>query len=929
MALETKATMPSSSDLGLTVPESYTSTQQALETGPLSTVAPSDSHFSCNESSYVADQGGKVLDSVYQHAVSCSYYQQLPSMSQLTSGVTYTSGDVGQIPSYGYTPNASNIPNEVATHFAIVTPNTNGDKDPKCNMISTLPETLYIPPGQQTAVMIAESLGDHTGGISYTVVPSSNAAQQLDPVAYAIAEMEKASSPEVHQQPESEESIKEKVSEARAIMYEVTNKQIKRELDKEINEKVNFPSEIDDSLTNDPTAKDTSLSVFTNVKATLSKAVLETIPGTKCSFFSRLRKAFQVTLKNEDDGVSINGSFVQVLEAQRSLRQLLVNCGSSTEAIDDQRDCAVQCELDIFDQPRENTRWKNSGKHYQQRNLKVNISPKKIEASHENDGEELQKLLPLKPPLDVKVDQKSQKEPSDSSDLQTGNQSLLQTKTIGGRTLRKRKRPFNSSVTEKVSREIEAKTTPQNKEINNEVKHNVAEGTYNSGKANILKTVKVLAIVDTELADSQVGNSNEEVKEETSVTNVEKSSDIDPLETPLAFSVIADSDVFTWKQQTKAYEESTPFKFFCKSCSFKTKRESHFVKHMLIHEKRGKLHKCTLCDFSTLKLSHLRRHELAHSKIVFSCKQCTYKTDDKKLLLRHVKFRHKKKEEDVSAAELKRLSCSQCKYTTLRPYLFQRHMRVHADGGKSKMFECRLCNYKTSRKEHYTRHVNNVHTSRRPFLCDLCGKAFKRGDALRQHKDTHSEREHPFHCDRCSKGFRSHAHLIEHQASHSDLRSFLCELCGASFKTRSCQRKHVLTIHMNPRAHQCDQCEKRFNTNYALRRHMKLHFIETMKSENKLQDGEIIIQCSDNLIPSQLGEPHVQIIQNMLPQEQESILQSQIQMASISQGGDSQSQYLQSEDGTTLVYLTSNFNQYQIQQTPDDSGASNGGQKFI
>ena len=71
--------------------------------------------------------------------------------------------------------------------------------------------------------------------------------------------------------------------------------------------------------------------------------------------------------------------------------------------------------------------------------------------------------------------------------------------------------------------------------------------------------------------------------------------------------------------------------------------------------------------------------------------------------------------------------------------------------------------------------------------------------------------------------FLPQAHLTEHQTIHSNLRPYLCEICGASFKTRSVQRKHIQTIHRNPRSFICTHCSKRFNTRYALRRHETTH----------------------------------------------------------------------------------------------------------
>ncbi|XP_076326002.1 uncharacterized protein LOC143233552 isoform X2 [Tachypleus tridentatus] len=94
------------------------------------------------------------------------------------------------------------------------------------------------------------------------------------------------------------------------------------------------------------------------------------------------------------------------------------------------------------------------------------------------------------------------------------------------------------------------------------------------------------------------------------------------------------------KSQWKLYELTTPFKYFCDVCSFKTKRMSHFNKHKAIHEKLKTLYKCNECSFTTLRLSHLRRHEIAHSSTIHKCSQCTYQTDELKLLLRHCRLRH-------------------------------------------------------------------------------------------------------------------------------------------------------------------------------------------------------------------------------------------------------------------------------------------------
>ena len=91
----------------------------------------------------------------------------------------------------------------------------------------------------------------------------------------------------------------------------------------------------------------------------------------------------------------------------------------------------------------------------------------------------------------------------------------------------------------------------------------------------------------------------------------------------------------------RIYEGRIKFKFFCDKCSFKSKRESHFRKHMKLHEGAGaELHSCTECDFKTIRLSHLRRHELLHKNSLLKCNLCGYMTDSNQMLLKHVKLKH-------------------------------------------------------------------------------------------------------------------------------------------------------------------------------------------------------------------------------------------------------------------------------------------------
>ena len=111
--------------------------------------------------------------------------------------------------------------------------------------------------------------------------------------------------------------------------------------------------------------------------------------------------------------------------------------------------------------------------------------------------------------------------------------------------------------------------------------------------------------------------------------------------TATSFTSLKHPGLFGRKRHKKDYESLAPFKFHCSMCSFKSKRKSHYLKHLLVHSKKSlPVLQCAQCSFTTIRLSHLRRHQLTHSAQVYHCKVCNYKTDDVKRLNRHHRIKH-------------------------------------------------------------------------------------------------------------------------------------------------------------------------------------------------------------------------------------------------------------------------------------------------
>lgn len=387
------------------------------------------------------------------------------------------------------------------------------------------------------------------------------------------------------------------------------------------------------------------------------------------------------------------------------------------------------------------------------------------------------------------------------------------------------------------------------------------------------------------------------------------------------------------KHETKAthmrriYEGRVPFKFFCDKCSFKSKRESHFLKHMKHHEIPGTdLHKCSECDFKTIRLSHLRRHELLHKKSLVKCEFCGYITDSSQQLMRHMKLKHPHGAN--TPVQDKPYRCDICGRSLSSRVAYTQHLLKHAEETNTALtttadgtIKCSDCPRTFLRRVHYDRHRRDVHGPQlRPHLCDICGKAFKRTDALQQHKMVHmsqTARVYPVHCRQCNKGFRSQAHLNEHMTMHSTDRPYLCQYCGSAFKTPSVQKKHILSLHLKPRSYSCDTCDKKFNTRSALQRHNRMHEMEAQKLavaqsaavdgglvEIGIVEGEPLQQHADGAAAVVTVEEAAEVLQTQQQSLVQDVLASGME-ESLEQGEVLQPQYIQgNETAAALFYLT-------------------------
>lgn len=123
-------------------------------------------------------------------------------------------------------------------------------------------------------------------------------------------------------------------------------------------------------------------------------------------------------------------------------------------------------------------------------------------------------------------------------------------------------------------------------------------------------------------------------------------------------------------------------------------------------------------------------------------------------------------------------------------------------------FSCRSCPQTFPSKLQLVQHRRKAHAPECSFLCGICGKSFRKQIHVRNHIRTHTG-EKPFQCSDCGKTFSSLANLMRHSLVHSGLRPYRCEVCHVSFTQSSNLRQHSL-LHSTAPALSCPDCPATF-----------------------------------------------------------------------------------------------------------------------
>ncbi|KAK2153104.1 hypothetical protein LSH36_307g02050 [Paralvinella palmiformis] len=170
-------------------------------------------------------------------------------------------------------------------------------------------------------------------------------------------------------------------------------------------------------------------------------------------------------------------------------------------------------------------------------------------------------------------------------------------------------------------------------------------------------------------------------------------------------------------------------------------------------------------------------------------------------------------------------SCPHCS-TELKKCSLKRHIENHCrmNSSRQQRYHCHLCHYYSTDRSVLSQHKATAHKDRPKYICETCGACYRTPVGLRQHSRIKHQRvwKKPLQwwtCQDCSKQFSSRLNLERHKPVHTREYQHICSFCGKKFKDPSSLLTHRRNIHQGHYRYTCEKCGHGMERKSYLKRH--------------------------------------------------------------------------------------------------------------
>ncbi|XP_069945357.1 zinc finger protein 397-like [Cherax quadricarinatus] len=236
---------------------------------------------------------------------------------------------------------------------------------------------------------------------------------------------------------------------------------------------------------------------------------------------------------------------------------------------------------------------------------------------------------------------------------------------------------------------------------------------------------------------------------------------------------------------------------------------------------------CPACSFVFRNLVSLKNHfTKTHFNLkILKCVCCNVEMSaNLETYLNHCKIHNQQDSVPTSSlgsSTAKTRECRVCR-KQVRSSVYSRHLAIHK---KVPCPECKTLIVPHSLK----RHINDCHTREISYPCPDCPAVYHDASNLLSHrKRNHLGQEARRHlCEVCGKKFITPSDLRTHVTGvHHNVKKFVCEFCGLSFKISSVLMYHR-RLHTGERPHVCHVCGRTFMKPNGLAKHVRrVHRVE-------------------------------------------------------------------------------------------------------